>query len=217
MSEKKVILLSAADLALRGFTGAESNSVYRRPRGTTGIIVSAKEIEACDGYIVVWVPTQESDEFPPVDGMGEAIGDRKVQVHQDTLAEVEKHLPKGCEVEILRNAALTVKKLPNKEDEWEPCLATTNLETTTLIRGKEVRGDYPDTQATKEGTKPDHCTHRLGIEPMKKLLAFANKYCEDGYVTFNFPDTGSEVATFSLLLKDGRTMRGLIRLYEEKQ
>lgn len=205
--KKKVILLNRADLALRTFTVERKGNHRDSKYCIEAVKVTDEQIEAIDSQILVTVPTTHSDEFPLIDGDGEPLGDDEVMVHRDSLAEAEKRVPKGDPEKVLPNASLTVKELPKGEK--EACLATTDLETTTLIRGREVTRPWPDTEIMW-GRKPSGCTVALQVAPMKKLLDYAAKHGNDSFVTFIFPDQKGDAATFKLVLKDGRTMRGVL-------
>jgi hypothetical protein len=168
-----------------------------------------KCLEAVDGRMLIRVPVELSDKFPPVERL-DSLADGNEREAVISLATFEKaiaNIPKNQTLPVLESIRLDIEAGKDAKPEdagGKVYLTTKELDSVNTIECKTVEGNYPKTDQVIPADVPK-LTIAFSAEIMLTIADYAKKHgAKNGKtaITFSFTEERSPM-TFKIPLKDG--------------
>ena len=163
-------------------------------------------LEACNGAILIRVPVETSEDFPPLSGGHEPATDAIIPIapFKKALASI----PKGGSVPIINHVALS------NVNGSQVRLTTNDLDNESSIVAKRIEGNYPNTDQVIPD-KPATFEISIASDVLQIIAAYFQKHGkgdlkgESTSIRFSFTDNLSPIR-FEARVESGKLAQGVV-------
>ena len=169
-----------------------------------------KLLEACDGKVMIRLPVETTEEFPPIaklDTLPETNGSNCV-IPLKPFLKALGNIPKS-KLPILESVRLDVEApKPGGADAPTFHLTTNDLDSTITVSGRSVEGNFPNLEQIIPTAEPT-LEIAFAAEVLLRIAQYSNKHgaCQPR-IKLQFTDSESPIR-FIIPLEDGQEATGV--------